>query len=513
MSAMGRRRVVVMSVLAAMLVAAALVGERNDGVSVQLAPPATEVSDQVAGPPTPTATDIDAVVPTASHAGAFSTTWYCVGGTATLDPPGPAVLELTNRGAAEVTARISAVGSDGTKVERSVSVGASATLDQPVGDLLAAPFVSAVIESRGADLSVAQRFATPADSGLSQCATRASTQWYFAGGSTDRGANEQLVVFNPFPDPATVDVTYFLSDGLRRPEKAQGIPVPGHATVVVRVGDTQDRVLMLGAAVTTRTGRVVAARVQTFDGTGEVGPTGQPAKGTSVTLGVPWAMRSFVLPDMLFAEGVSTQIVVTNPGPDDSTVRLDLTLDQPELNGQPTPITVDVPAHSWKLLGPTELRQLPPGVPFSARGTVTSGGPVVAEAWRLAVEPAPVRGVSFAAAVPVAATDWVLPLTPPVAIGDRLTVVSVGKQAKFTLSVIADGRRRSLSLPSTAPQGVGAGGRVSVDLSALLIDHPDAVVLVHADAPVIVARSWALPDALGVPLRVGYPVADTISLL
>lgn len=138
---------------------------------------------------------------------------------------------------------------------------------------------------------------------------------------------------------------------------------------------------------------------------------------------------------------------------------------------------------------------------------------MVAEAWRLAVEPAPVRGVSFAAAVPVAATDWVLPLTPPVAIGDRLTVVSVGKQAKFTLSVIADGRRRSLSLPSTAPQGVGAGGRVSVDLSALLIDHPDAVVLVHADAPVIVARSWALPDALGVPLRVGYPVADTISLL
>lgn len=514
MTALGRRRILVLGVLILTLVAAGLIGTRGADNPVPLAVPATDVSEGPIPPPAPSAADVDAVVPTASTAGTFSTTWFCVGGAGTPEGLAPATLVLVNRGLTPTTATLAAYAADGATANRSVELGSGGQVEQPLADLLPAPVVSVVVEADGGAVTAAQRYESEGGAGVVPCSSRAAAQWYFAGGSTDRGADEHLIVFNPFPDPATVDVTYFLPDGLRRPERAQGIPVPAGAAAVVRVGDTQDRVLTIGAAVTTRTGRVVVARVQSFDGTGEVGPTGAPPEGLALSIGNPWASNDFVLPDASFGEGSATQLVVTNPGPEDSSVRLDIQLDQPDVNGQPTPITLQLPANSWKVLGPEELRQLPPDVPFSVRGTVTGGGPVVAEAWLFGNDPAAGQGVSVVPSVAVGATDWLLPVAVPEGVADRLSIVSTGPAATVSLLLVTtDGTRVPVPLPAEGPRGVGAGGRASIDLAPLLAEHPGSLVLVHADEPVVVARSWFGPDGDGLPVLGGYPLKGTITLL
>lgn len=514
MTRLGRRRILVLGVLILALVAAGLLGSREADGPVSLAAPASDVSGGPTLPATPSSTDRAAIVPTASATGSFSTTWFCVGGAGTPDGLAPATLVLVNRGSKPTTATLSAYAADGTTVNRSVDLAPGGQVEQALADLLPSPTVSVVVEADGGDVTAAQRYEAEGGAGVVPCSSRASTQWYFAAGSTDRGADEHLIVFNPFPDPATVDVTYFLPDGLRRPERAQGIPVPGGAAVNIRVGDTQDRVLTIGAAVTTRTGRVVVARVQSFDGTGEVGATGAPPQGLSLTIGNPWASDDFVLADGRFGEGLATQVVVTNPGPHDSSVRLEIQLDQPDVNGQPTPLTLKLPANSWKVLGPDELRQLPPGVPFSVRGRVTSGGPVVAEAWLFGNDPAVGHGVSVVQGMAVSATDWMLPVAVPEGVVDRLSVVSTGPAATLSLLLVtADGSRVALPLPADGPRGVGAGGRTSIDLAALLAEHPGSIVLVHADKPVVIARSWFGVEGKGLPVLGGFPLKGTITLL
>ncbi len=512
---MAARRIVALASLVAVGLLAGVVGERHDPTPTILAPPVTDGAATIdAGEPAVElpAGRTDLALPTASPAGSFSTTWYCVGGSGAADGPAPATVELLNRGDTATDAVLTAVGDDGTSSTRAVPLAPRTRVEVPLTQLSAARSVALTVEAPGGDVTAAQRITTPSGTSSAPCTSRAADQWYLAGGSTDRGAEEEIVVYNPFADAATVDVTYFLPDGLRRPERAQGIPVPAHAVTVVRVRDTQDRIVTIGATVSTRTGQVIVARRQSFDGTGEAGPTGQPPKGVSVALGSPWAARRFVLADAAVgAAGSSTRLVVLNPGAEPSTVRLEVQVDSPDLNGQPSPLTLQVPASSWKVLGPEDLRQLPPGVAFSVTGTVTTGGPVVAEAWRYGDPGSPAAGVSVLNGAPVAATDWLVPAAPAAGVTTWLSVVSAGKAATVELAVVHDGKRSRLVLPKGSLAGVGAGGRVSIDLTAALAPFPNGVVLVHATAPVVVAATSSGGTGPDSSAQLGYPLAGTIS--
>ena len=82
-----------------------------------------------------------------------------------------------------------------------------------LGDVVAAPLAAAVVEAAGPGVAVEHRVSGPYGSDVAPCASFAAPTWHFAWGSTTRDARELVVLFNPFPSPATVDAIFTTEDG------------------------------------------------------------------------------------------------------------------------------------------------------------------------------------------------------------------------------------------------------------------------------------------------------------
>ena len=72
---------------------------------------------------------------------------------------------------------------------------------------------------------------------LVPCADNASADWYFAAGTTVRGASQWLVLDDPYSADARVDVTLRTDTGLQQLPGLQGIDVPGRSRVVIAMQD------------------------------------------------------------------------------------------------------------------------------------------------------------------------------------------------------------------------------------------------------------------------------------
>lgn len=442
-------------------------------------------------------------IPTASPLGAASSTWFCGGGAPTGAATLATSLQLTNRSARAVTATITATSSEGQNKASTVVVPARTTVPAKL-EVGTKGTVAAVVESRGGGLVVNQRIGAGREVTVAACATSSSASWYFAGGDTQRGASEHLVLFNPFDDLATADVTFVTQDGFRQPQATQGLPVPGRSVVVVDAASVQNRRSDLASAISTRAGRLVVWRTQTFDGTGPKLPQAFAPVGVSVALGATSALTHFALPTAATGEGVVPRVIIANLGTVDSTVRLSFDPDDPASNGQPPDATMKVAAGSVSQLGAAQLRQMPSGVPFTVSGTVTGGGPVVAELWLDGADPAKGHGASAAPAIPVSSTSWVVPVGLASPSLDLLGVSGAGRAATIRVAVVEGGhltRLRGIDVPRT----VTADGRVTLDLQKLLVGHAGAAVLVTSTAPIVVSRLQAGADANGFVSMSGLP--------
>ena len=460
--------------------------------------------------PSPDAPTRAHAMPVASPLTSASTTWFCGGGSGKADDPLALSLLLTNRAATASATTITVRGETGASKVRKVALPGHDTLKVALSDVLSAPWVAAVVESVGGGVVVDQRLGNADDATVAHCASGSSATWYFASGDTERGSTEKLVLFNPFQNLVTADVSFLTADGLRQPQSVQGIPVPAGSVKVIDVADIENRRSDLAAMVTTRMGRLVVWRAQAFDGSGPVIDGAFPPSGTSSTLGAPAALSHFMLPTSVTGKGVATRLILANPGTQDSTVRLTIVPDDPATNGQPSPITVTVASGSVRVLGTKELQQVPAGVPFTIRGKA-AGGPVVAELWLDGADPAVGHGSFATAAVPVSAPKWVVlsGLNAPAL--DQLGVVAPDRAATFKLRAVDKGRVFAVSIPKASSR-VAAGGRISLDLVALLADHPGATLEVTADAPVVVSRLQAGANHRGLVSATALPVAGGFAL-
>lgn len=452
----------------------------------------------------PSRTSRDRSLPVAARRGAASVTWFCGGG-----PAANTKLVLTNRADAKRRVQISATVVDGEAVTRELDLPGGTT-QELAGDFAGQGVLAATIESRHAGVVAAQRVSGGDAVTTASCATSSSSSWYFADGDTERGASETVVLFNPFDELATVDVTFLTVDGFRRPQATQGLAVPGRSVVQVDIGEVQNRRTDMGAAVTTRAGRVVAWRHQSFDGTGADLAGGAPAKGVSLALGQSVPLTRFVLPGAVTGEGVTPRIVIANPGAETSTVRLHFAVDDPAANGQPPDRTVELLSGAVEVIEGDGLRQVPAGVPFSISGRVVSGGAVVAELWMNGNEPARGHGAFATTASGVAAISWVSPRGLPDPVIDQLALHATGGAARVEVSVVdgsAEGGTRRIGEPVV----VAAGERVSLDLGALLADRPGATVVVGSDEPVVVSRLQTGPDERGLVSPFAIPVAGRLT--
>ncbi len=215
---------------------------------------------------------------------------------------------------------------------------------------------------------------------------------WFVGASTGVIDDSQLVLANVDDTPATVDITAFGHAGTVDQRPGQGITVPPHARVVYPLDQLIPSRNWLVVKVSSRQGRVVAAlRSVRTSGTTQLGfdfvPQAQPPASKVVVPGIP--------------TGPGTRgLVIGNPGEDDTTVSVQVTLK----DGQFVPqgmAEVTVPARRSISLPLTTYTDS-----SSVTATVTStGAPVVAGAVLIDVQTfqvGPVRELAFGgSAVPL----------------------------------------------------------------------------------------------------------------
>ena len=117
-------------------------------------------------------------------------------------------------------------GGDAAPATQHVRLEPREQLEVPVSTITVAAEPGVVVEIVGGQAIVSHELVGQGDLAVEPCARAASTDWYFANGTTVRGSQQFLVLFNPFGDDAIVDVTFVTDSGVMEPDQTQGIVVP-----------------------------------------------------------------------------------------------------------------------------------------------------------------------------------------------------------------------------------------------------------------------------------------------
>ncbi|HAF69524.1 MAG TPA: hypothetical protein DCL16_10420 [Acidimicrobiaceae bacterium] len=177
-----------------------------------------------------------------------------------------------------------------------------------IGDHTADELVSALVEAPISGVAASRRIHSTFGSDVAPCSSVVAKAWYVASGDTQADARSQLVIYNPLPIDAVIDLS-FASEaevGSYSPRELVGLVVPATNTISVDIGAHVRRRDVLSATVKARLGSVVVDHIQTFDGSsGRV--------GFSATLATATASTSWYHPVAVLGESERVSVVMTNP--------------------------------------------------------------------------------------------------------------------------------------------------------------------------------------------------------
>jgi Family of unknown function (DUF5719) len=534
------------------------------------------------------------LMPASPAAEVGSSTWYCAAGTADENGMADHTVSIVNPTdddlVATVTVFAGEVATTSTTpppattttaapgerppetLTEQVEVPAGARVDVRPGDLVEAPLAAALVEVDGGDVAVEHRVSGTHGADVAPCSTFASPTWHFAWGATSRDAREIVVLFNPFPSSATVDAVFTTEDGRREPVRFQGFPVPAGSVVGVDLGDDVTRSEQVSATFTARSGRVVAERLQQYDGT-------LGTRGLSLTLGVPGAADTWVFADgeasaaspttpAPDAEGsgedpdggeepdagdddrgdpgdeltTAERIVVYNPGDERAQVDVSVVPTTEEPGPLPQPFRLSVGPGGYEVVDYGGQDRIVAGVPHATVVRSTDGHPVVAERVTVDAGPAPTAQGRRATSSPparqgeitasagsrLAAPVWRFPsMGDPAAPDGTVELVVFNPDPEHPVRVGVDlfaGTSRDAADEGDPADGgdigavepppivVAPGARV-----ALVLDEVQAAAAlaaaVDADGPVVVDRVVRWPDGRRLSLAAGIPGArDAVTL-
>lgn len=499
------RRVVALALIPLALIAAGIIdGRRHRPVRGKAAPAIrTNVGPFVPEVPRREADNAAAFAPVMVGARALDSAWFCAAGTAKPDGAADARVVLANLGSVPAHATVHVVTDKHDTKEVPVTVPASGRASVRLGDSVTADWAAATVTADRGDIGANLVTTHDGSTSVTPCTTRASSAWYFAGGSTARGADEVLALYNPYPEPAAVSVQLETEEGARRPPTLQSIPVPPRSLVVRSLNQVEDQRDLLSLSVIAPVGRIVAARVQSYDGSGDPGPTGEAPKGLSVALGTPAPTTLWAWPYATKADGHSDRYVVFNPGESDANLTVEVALADPAKNGRIPRIPLQVPAGEAKVFDASGLRQVLGNTNFAVTIRSTNGVPVVAE--RLAeVTTGSVTGVSLTPGSPLLATRWVVPAVD-VSKGSAFVSVANPGTVPVTVRLQVLGAKGVPPAPVTIPPGDRH------DFSVAGLQGGDSpVIVVDADHPVLTGTLQQQQNAVSFAMAV--PEHDSVSL-
>lgn len=313
-------------------------------------------------------------------------------------------------------------------------------------------FLSAVVEVEGGGGFVEQVARHPAGDTVSPCANATSGAWYFADGFSLADSIERLVVTNPYPDAAIIDVGFVTVDGERNPSRLQGYPIPGRSVAVLELGARDEPVI--AAKITASRGRVVAARAQHYLGGGRL--------GYSLSLGAPSLSDQFYFADGERGSGITELYQVFNASAQEVVVDvrfLGLPADTAFLND--TQITV--PAGRVATLDTSTIEGLPDGRHGAVFSTFSTASIVVE---RVLTRPAGRRvATSVVMGMPpgLASSRWSAGVVADAPLEDALVVLNVDSLAT-TVSVSVLGPGGLVAVPGLDALELPAGGVITIPL-------------------------------------------------
>jgi hypothetical protein len=411
---------------------------------------------------------------------ALSASWYCTEGTSSDEGRADETIIVSSVSDQEIAATITVMpGGESAPVSRTVRVDPRREARVEVSEVVATPEPGVVVEVVGGQAAVAHEIRSGDDVAAEPCARRASPTWFFSGGTTVRGTQQHLVLFDPFGDDAIVDVTFLTGSGVQQPDSLQGLVVRQRSRVSIPVHDLVPREPVVGIEVRARTGRVVAERSMIFDGTVPEDAPGR--RGLALSLGAVAPQRSWDLPFGSTVDGGSAQLGIANFGATASNVEVEVVLDGDQTL---TPLSVSVPARSAVVVDVSD--RVPADSQFAVRAFARTvegrSKPLVVELLGWWPEASSSTAVASTLGAPRAAGRWVVPV--PTTDGDvTVTVINPGA-GPLTAELLVYGAAGQP--PSSAPAAaIGAGRFATFDLGALGYDSGRVVVVV-ADEPVVV---------------------------
>lgn len=335
---------------------------------------AADVTDDPVTRPTVAVDRAGTVLPVAGRVDALSTAFFCSGGTARGDE-GPAELAMIigNAAAQGTTAEVTFVGTDGVTERTSVDLPARGRVRVAAVDHIEADWVAATVDVLGPEVTVDKTVNGPQGFEITPCPTAASDTWYVPSGSTEIGAEERLVLYNPFPAASSVDISFVTNDGRSSPRALEGYTVPGRSVQVIDTDLMPARKTEIAAMITARSGRIVVDRVQTYDGTGAAipaeGDAGEVAAPTGLasTPGVATTSTRWMFPDVVSVEGSRTQIALFNPTDRPAEIDLVLTYEDPQRRNEIEPIRITLPEIEQRMVDLRAVPGLEPGERYTVR--------------------------------------------------------------------------------------------------------------------------------------------------
>jgi hypothetical protein len=343
-----------------------------------------------------------------------------------------------------------------------------------VGAMSEAQYLGVMVELDGRGAGVDQTAVAPTGSSLTPCTNAPSEHWYFADGTTVDGVDYDLILTNPYPDTASVHLTFATASGERTPPQFDGFVIPPHSVRFVDVdGAGARQESQLSVSVDSLRGRVVAGRYQSFSAGGR--------RGLSVALGAPVASTTWNFADGETGEGITETYTLYNPT--DSDVEAQLTVYPATPTAVPPQTTTTVKAGTASVINlATDVE----GVPAGRHSVIVqvnsddSGAAIVAE--RALTKPAPggAGGVFTTVVLGTMITSprwWVMLGVPSKTEAALVVANATGTKSAVTVSAVGPGG--VVAIPSLSHLPLPAAGVITIDLT--LDEVLDRPILVEAD--------------------------------
>lgn len=434
-------------------------------------------------------------MPIADRDDVLASTWYCAAGTAHDGANANLTVVLANAGDADAQGTVTWYPVGDKPVATPVTVPASGSVSLAATTYLDASVVSAVVDVRGGNVGVEHVVSGPNGAGVAPCASDASGEWYFANGTTERDAVEVLALFNPFPDDAIVDITFATDEGRVEPAALSGLPIAAGTTTLVNVEDHARRRAVTSASIVARSGRLVADRIQSFDGS-----TGR--HGVSLTLGAPALADQWTFPEGQWADGLTEQWHVFNPSAHEAEVELQLT---PAEGSSVEPIDLTVPAKGQVTVDAANPPRIAAGVSHSSSVVSLNQVPVVVERSLDARAPSKRRGWTSSLGSPLTRARWLLPLGEVSGNTDEWVVVHNPNPDSVTVSITGLVNGQVLAIEGLQDLAIGPGDRIAVRIGDHIQRSP-LPLLVEGTGAVVVERVLYRVGATGLSALVGIPL-------